>query len=76
MSTLAERAQGWVELEPGQEYPVEGNFCVDCKSTDLVFVVKLEAVPGALAGMQLKTAARSWPYLRCRGCGRESKGRK
>lgn len=76
MSTLAELTRGWTELEPGQEYPVEENFCADCKSADLVFVVKLEAVPGALAGVQLKTAARSWPYLRCRGCGRESRGKR
>lgn len=63
------------ELEVGVEYPVSGNFCRYCNSTNLVFLLKLEAVEGSLAGMQLKTSARSWPFLRCKGCGHESKGK-
>ncbi|MFJ2115332.1 hypothetical protein ACIOEX_26140 [Streptomyces sp. NPDC087850] len=62
------------ELEIGREYPVASNFCKYCESTDLAFVVKLEAVPGSLAGVQIKTSARAWPFLKCRGCNHESRG--
>jgi len=73
--SLESLASRWVELEIGREYPVAENFCNDCGGRELVFVVKLEATDGALAGAQVKTSARAWPYLRCTGCGRESKGK-
>jgi hypothetical protein len=70
MATLEELAV--MELEIGQEYAVEGNFCRHCESTDLVLHVRLMAVPGALAGMQSKTSALKVYVLGCHGCGRES----
>lgn len=72
--TLAALMVKLSELEPGVEYPVSENFCRYCESTDVVLLLKLEAVEGSLAGVQLKTSARAWPYLRCRGCGHESRG--
>ncbi|MFI0265608.1 hypothetical protein [Streptomyces luteogriseus] len=71
---LGDLAAHWDELEIGVEYPVASNHCRYCQSTDLVLVVKLEAMPGSLAGVQVKTSARKWPYLRCKGCGHESRG--
>ncbi|MFJ1700439.1 hypothetical protein ACIOHC_36210 [Streptomyces sp. NPDC088252] len=72
---LKELVARWQELEVGVDYPVINNFCKYCQSTQLVFVVKLVAVPGALAGMQVKASGQAWPYLRCTGCGHESKGK-
>lgn len=64
----------WSELEVGVEYPVSGNFCRYCGGAALVFLLKLEAVEGSLAGAQPKVSAKSWPYLRCLNCGHESRG--
>ncbi|WP_107116280.1 hypothetical protein [Streptomyces sp. NRRL F-4489] len=73
--TLEELILTWEQLEIGREYPVKDNFCKHCFGRRLVFVVRLEATPGALAGVQLKTSARKRPWLVCKSCGRESKGK-
>jgi hypothetical protein len=57
--------------------------CVRCGALgSLVLFQRLEALPLAtwsLAGAQLKTSARPWPYVRCDatrgGCGAECRGR-
>jgi hypothetical protein len=72
-ATLEELAARFDELTPGEEYPVAGNFCKYCKSTDLVVVIKLEAMPGSLAGMQMKSSTRKVAGLECRGCGHVSR---
>ncbi|MFE9833996.1 hypothetical protein ACFYP4_02435 [Streptomyces sp. NPDC005551] len=64
------------ELELGAEYEVADNYCRYCGSTRLVFVMKLVAIEGSLAGGQAKTSAKAWPWLRCKGCGWESKGKR
>lgn len=71
---LTDLVTGMADLEPGVEYKVSGNWCRHCQSTELVLVMKLEAAQGSLAGVQVKTAATARPWLRCKGCGRESRG--
>jgi hypothetical protein len=76
--TLEELLREWQKqkLDIGTEYPVTENFCRYCSSEDLVFVVRLEATPDAsLSGAMPKMGARSWPYLKCKRCGRESRGK-
>jgi hypothetical protein len=70
--TLDEVAQRFDDMQPGDVVEVSGNFCKHCRSTDLVVNINLEAVPGALAGVQVKTSARKIAVLACRGCGRVS----
>ena len=72
--TLDDLVAHMAALEPGVEYKVADNHCRYCQSTELVLVMKLKAVEGSLAGVQVKTSARAWPYLHCKGCGHESKG--
>lgn len=70
--TLEELADRFDQFQPGESYPVVESRCRYCGSVDLVVQIKLEAVPGALAGVQIKTSARKIAVLECRGCGHVS----
>lgn len=72
MATLDELVARRETLDIGQEYEVDGQRCKHCRSENLVVRVKLEAVPGSLAGVQVKTSARKIYVLCCHGCKRES----
>ncbi len=74
-ASLDKLLQAFADLNVGTPYPVTGNFFKTCGSTDLALIKKLKAVPGSLAGVQVKSTAREWPFLRCNGCGRESEGK-
>jgi hypothetical protein len=70
--TLDEVVQNFDDMQPGDVVEVSENFCKHCRSTDLAVNISLEAVPGSLAGVQVKTNARKIAVLECRGCGRVS----
>lgn len=54
-----------------------GAVCRHCGSTDTWIEERWETDPpasAALAGVQMKTTARLWPYAVCDGCGHVSRG--